>query len=89
MINDYGMSYYELANNTNKISKEEVKMLQLATTVDLVNGTTHINFQQKCKFAKAGGNYSDGYMYQYLGLLRSQRQKAGIRFAKVLNELFN
>jgi len=45
MINDYGMSYYELANNTNKISKEEVKMLQLATTVDLVNGTTHINFQ--------------------------------------------
>ncbi len=88
MINHYQMTYSELANNADKISKEQVKSLQKGTISDWANETR----QQAIKVygsAEIGENLRYAYMYNNFGLVRSQLQKGGIRLAKVLNDLFS
>jgi hypothetical protein len=87
MIDSFGMSYTELAENMNEISKEQVAFLQEGTIVDWVNDT-HKYAIEVYESAEVGENLGYTYMYEYFGLTRSQLQKAGIRLAKVLNELF-
>ncbi len=88
MINHYQMTYSELANNTDKISKERIKNLQKGTIADWANETQ----QQAIKVygsVEIGENLRYAYMYHNFGLVRSQLQKGGIRLAKVLNDLFS
>lgn len=88
MINHYGMTYSELANTTDKISKNQVKSLQKGTISDWVNETQ----QHAIKVydsAEVGEKLRYTYMYNNFGLVRSQLQKGGIRLAKVLNDLFS
>ena len=87
MINHYNMTYTELAKNSDKISKEQVKFLQKGTTIDWANETQTFAIKAYAS-AKVGENLKYRYMYDNFGLVRSQLQKGGIRLAKVLNDLF-
>jgi len=87
MINHFGMTYTELADNTTKISKEEVEILQQGTIADWVSDT-HKFAVKTYNSVEVGENLRYEYMYHNFEMLRSQLQKGGIRLAKVLNDLF-
>jgi len=87
MINGYGMGYIELAENANRLTKEQVKAIQEGTVIDWVN-ETHILSNKVYTSVTEGENLRYRYSYDHFEIVRSQLQIAGIRLAKVLNELF-
>jgi len=87
MIGQFDMSYTELAENAGKLNKDQVKEIESGTLVDWVNDT-HKFSVEVYGTAVQDENLSYEYMYQYFGITQSQMQKAGIRLAKVLNDLF-
>lgn len=87
MIEDYNMSYSELASNSEMLSKQEVKALQSGSVVDWVN-ETHQLTKEVYASVSSEENLRYAYSYKYMGLVRQQLQKGGIRLAKVLNTLF-
>lgn len=86
MINKYGMSFTELAKNVNHLSKEEVKRIQEGSIIDWVNETQTLT-KTVYQSAKAGDNLRYRYSYKHFDTVRSQLQIAGIRLAKVLNDI--
>lgn len=88
MINHFDMSYSELADNREEISKTKVEELKKGTIVDWVNETQTYAIKVYGS-VKIGENLRYGYMYHNFSLLQSQLQKGGIRLAKVLNDLFS
>ncbi|RIA09954.1 S1/P1 nuclease [Flavobacteriaceae bacterium MAR_2010_72] len=87
MIDDYGMSYMELAHNADHLSKAQIKAIQEGSVIDWVN-ETHILTREVYSSVTAGDNLRNDYMYRYFNVARKQIQIAGIRLAKTLNELF-
>ncbi|MDP6922539.1 MAG: S1/P1 nuclease [Lutibacter sp.] len=87
MIGQYEMAYTELAANSHKLSKKEIKQLQQGTVTDWVNETGQLASVVYAS-AAAEENLSYRYMYDHFDLLRNQLQKGGIRLAKLLNDLF-
>lgn len=87
MIGHFNMTYSELANNADRISKEQVKFLQNGTITDWANETQTFAIKAYGS-VKIGEKLRYSYNYDNFGLVRSQLQKGGIRLAKVLNELF-
>jgi len=87
MIDAFGMSYTEMANNADYLTKEEVKTIQKGTVVVWVNETQYLS-KKVYASVKEGDNLRNEYSYEYFGTVRSQLQKSGIRLAKVLNDLF-
>ena len=87
MIDDYGMSYSELAKNTDKLSKVQINAIQEGTVIDWVNDT-HKLTRKVYANVKPEENLRYRYSYLYFNTVRSQLQKGGIRLAKVLNDLF-
>lgn len=88
MIDSYKMSFSEMANNTNEVTKNQVKAIQDGSIVDWVNDTHQLAIKVYGS-AKVGENLRYRYMYDNFGIVRSQLQKGGIRLAKVLNDLFS
>lgn len=86
MIDDYGMSYTELAANADYLTKAEVKAIQQGTVIDWVN-ETHILTREVYANVEQGENLRHKYSYAYLHVARTQLQKAGIRLAEVLNSV--
>ena len=87
MINHFDMTYTELSENADEISKEQVKFLQRGTTEDWANETHKLAIKTYAT-VEIGEKLGYTYIYQNFGLVRSQLQVGGIRLAKVLNELF-
>lgn len=87
MIDGYGMSYSEIADNANILNKNQVKAIQEGTLVDWVNDT-HKLTRQVYANVKPNDNLRYSYSYDNFETVRSQLQKGGIRLAKVLNDLF-
>lgn len=87
MIETYGMSYSELAENASYISKNEVKALQRGSVIDWVNDTQHLT-RVIYDSVEKDENLRYEYSYKYLDIARTQMQIAGIRLAKELNDLF-
>lgn len=87
MIDDYDMSYMELANNADYLTKSQIKELQNGTVIDWVN-ETHKLTRQVYTSVNQGDNLRYEYSYKFLNVARKQIQIAGIRLAKTLNELF-
>ncbi|GAA4303355.1 S1/P1 nuclease [Aestuariibaculum suncheonense] len=87
MIEDYKMGYDELANNADALSKDEIKAIQEGSVTDWVNETHNIT---KKVYASVEPNENLRYRYSYdhFKTVRSQLQIAGIRLAKVLNDIF-
>lgn len=87
MIENYNMSYIELAENADQLSKSQVNVIQQGTVIDWVN-EVHIQTNKVYNSAKVGEKLSYRYSYLYLETARTQMQRGGIRLAKLLNEIF-
>ena len=87
MIEAYKMSYSELASNTAYLTKDQVRFLHEGSVIDWVNETQNL---AKIVYGSVveGENVGYDYSYKYTDVARSQMQIAGIRLAKVLNDLF-
>lgn len=87
MIDDYGMSYSELADNVDYLTKDEIKEIQKGTVIDWVN-ETHAVAEKIYATVQPGDNLRGDYNYLYFDTVRAQLQKGGLRLAQVLNDLF-
>ena len=87
MINEFDMSYNELAENADVLTKNQIKAIQEGSIIDWVN-ETHELTKKVYTSAKPEENLRYRYSYNNFKTVRSQLQIAGIRLAKVLNELF-
>lgn len=87
MINSFNMSYIELAKNADVLTKQQVKAIQEGTVIDWVN-ETHLLSNKVYASVKEDENLRYRYSYDYFKTVRKQLQIAGIRLAKVLNDLF-
>ena len=87
IIEDFNMSYLELAENADQLSKRQIESLQKGSVVDWVNEVHKIT-NDVYGSVKAGDKLSYRYSYLYLETVRTQLQKGGVRLAKVLNDIF-
>jgi hypothetical protein len=87
MIESYNMSYSELASNVRKLNKHQIKELQKGTPIDWMYESRAL-CEEIYSNVKVGENLRYKYSYDYMGTVRSQLQKGGIRLASVLNEIF-
>ncbi|MEZ4778785.1 MAG: S1/P1 nuclease [Flavobacteriaceae bacterium] len=88
IIEQFGMSYTELTENTQKLSKEELENIKKGTIEDWMyeGRTLCIDVYNQ---TKVGEKLGYEYMYRYAHKVRSQLQKGGIRLAQVLNSIFS
>lgn len=87
MIEEWKMSYDELAKNAKKLSKEQIKTIQKGSIVDWVN-ETHQLTKSVYKSAEMGEKLRYRYSYDHFPTVRKQLQKGGIRLAKILNDIY-
>ena len=87
MIDEFDMSYNELAENADVLSKQQVKAIQEGSVIDWVN-ETHQLTKKVYASVKPEENLRYRYSYNHFKTVRSQLQIAGIRLAQVLNDLF-
>lgn len=87
MIKEWKMSYIELANNAQDLSKEQVKTIQKGTVIDWVHDTHKLS-KIAYESVKVGENLRYRYSYDHFGTVRIQLQKGGLRLAKLLNDIF-
>tara|TARA_R110002012_G_C11675852_1_gene613642 strand:- start:474 stop:1247 length:774 start_codon:yes stop_codon:yes gene_type:complete len=87
MIDDYGMSYTELADNLPTLNKNQVKNIQKGNVFDWVEESQDLA-NELYNSVEVGEKLGYEYSYKYWGMVESQLQKGGLRLAKVLNEMF-
>ena len=88
MINQWDMSYKELASNAKPLTKLQIKKIQEGTVIDWINETRQFTIKVY-NSAKKGDNLSWKYSHDYFHpMVEPQLEKAGLRLAKVLNNLF-
>lgn len=87
MINDYDMSFTELASELPELSKKEVKVLQSGTLLDWV-AETQVLANTIYDSVETGEKLRYQYSYDWWGTVEDQLQKGGIRLAAVLNDTF-
>lgn len=88
MIDDYDMSYTDLAENAEELSKKQIEFIEQGSVVDWVNEVHQIT-DDVYKSANVGENLRYRYSYDHFATVRQQLQKGGIRLAKVLNDIFD
>src|SRR5690606_28187667 len=87
LIESYGMTFTELADELDNVSKKEKKKIQEGTIYDWVD-ESHDICAELYDSVKVGDKLGYQYSYTYNDLLFQQLQKGGFRLAKVLNDLF-
>jgi len=87
MIDGYGMSYMELANNMPKLSKTQIKTIQKGNVLDWVE-ESHALAEELYGSVKVGEKLGYQYSYKYWSVVEQQLQRGGLRLAKVLNDMF-
>ncbi len=87
MIDDYDMSYTELAANADDLSKYQLKQIQTGSVIDWMYESRAL-CEQIYANTEVGDKLGYRYMYDYTSLVRSQLQKGGIRLAVLLNDIF-
>ncbi len=87
MIDSYGMSYTELANNRAVLSKEQINSIEQGSIVDWIHESRTLA-KKVYSSASIGEKLSYRYSFDHLTTVRSQLQKGGIRLAKILNDIF-
>ncbi|WP_424494582.1 S1/P1 nuclease [Salinimicrobium sp. GXAS 041] len=85
MINDFQMSYTELAENAEDLSKSEVKEIASGTILDWMYESKELS-KKTYASVEIGEKLGYEYMYEWFPVVREQLQKGGIRLATVLNE---
>lgn len=87
MIEHFNMSYTELAENANKLNKQQVSQIMQGSVLDWTYETQKLAIKTYSS-AKIGEKLGYQYAYDHFSTVRSQLQKAGIRLAKVLNDIY-
>ncbi len=87
MIDDFQMSFTELAHSTDELSKKEVKQLQEGNLLDWMYESKELS-KKVYDSAEIGEKLGYEYMYQWFPVVHDQLQKGGIRLAKVLNDIY-
>jgi hypothetical protein len=87
MINDYGMSYTELATSLPELNKNEKRAIQNGTVLEWVEESQEIT-NKLYESVEVGEKLAYSYSYTWWSTVESQLQKGGLRLAKILNELF-
>jgi hypothetical protein len=88
MINDYGMSYTELANSLPVLSSREIRVIQEGNILDWVEETQEVTNKLYASVS-VGEKLGYSYSYTYWPLVEEQLQRGGLRLARVLNDLFS
>ncbi|MDG1213352.1 MAG: S1/P1 nuclease, partial [Flavobacteriaceae bacterium] len=87
MIDDYGMSYSELAKESPRLSKRARKEMMQGTPLDWMKEGHEITKKLYEDLPEDGGLGYE-YAYKYTSVMRNQLQKGGLRLAKLLEALF-
>lgn len=87
MINDFQMSYTELAHNSDELSREEIRRIQQGSALDWMYESKELA-NQIYDSAEVGEKLGYEYMYKWFPVVHDQIQKGGLRLAKILNEVF-
>ena len=87
MIENWNMSYLELANSAKNLSKEQIKAIEEGTLVTWVD-EIHELTKKIYKSVEEDANLRYRYSYDHFDIVRDQLQIGGIRLAKILNDIF-
>ena len=87
MIDDYGMSYTELASNLPRLSKAQIKAIQKGDIYDWVEESQDLA-NKIYGSVEVGEKLYYRYSYDWWATVEMQLEKGGLRLAKVLNGLF-
>ena len=87
MINDFQMSFTELAESTDELSKKEVNQLQKGSLLDWMYESKELS-KKVYSSVEIGEKLGYEYMYNWFPVAHDQLQKGGIRLAKVLNDIY-
>lgn len=87
MLDSYEMSYSELAENSDKLSKAQLATVESGTVLDWMYESRAL-CEDIYDNTEVGEKLSYKYMYEYMDTLRLQLQKGGIRLAVLLNEIY-
>lgn len=87
MLDSYGMSYTEVAANSDRLSRNEVKAIEEGNVIDWMKESRAVA-EDIYDHTKVGEKLGYNYMYQYMDVVRFQLQKGGIRLASILNDIF-
>lgn len=88
MINSYGMSYTEMAQNKTVLAPEEINDFARGNVIDWAEDTRVLT-RKIYKSANQRDDLGYRYMYDWYETLNLQLHKAGIRLAKILNTLYS
>ncbi len=87
MIDSYNMSYTEMAKNKSVLSPDEIQNYAKGDLIDWVEDTRKLT-KKVYDSAEERENLGYLYMYDWYDTLSLQLHKAGIRLAKVLNDIY-
>ena len=87
MIEYWNMSYLELAESAQDLSKKQIKAIEVGTLADWVDEIHEVT-RKVYKSAAVGENLRYRYSYEHFDTVREQLQRGGIRLAKILNDIF-
>ena len=87
MINDFQMSFTELAQSTDELSKKEVKKIAEGSVLDWMYESKELS-KRVYDSVEIGEKLGYEYMYEWFPVVHDQLQKGGIRLAKVLNDIY-
>lgn len=87
MIDSYQMSYTELADNSRKLSRAQIKAIEEGEVIDWVYESREMA-DELYDSVEVGEKLGYEYMYKHLPTVLQQLQKGGIRLAKILNEIY-
>lgn len=87
MINDFQMSFTELAESTDDLTAKEVKKIKEGSLLDWMYESKELS-KKVYDSVEIGEKLGYEYMYEWFPVAHDQIQKGGIRLAKVLNDIF-
>ena len=88
MIENWNMSYLELANSAKDLSKKQIEAIEEGTVVIWVD-EIHELTKKIYKSVEEDANLRYRYSYDHFDIVRDQLQIGGIRLAKILNDIFS
>jgi hypothetical protein len=87
IIESWNMSYTELHRNSKKISHAQIDAIEKGNVIDWMYESRQL-VKTVYRSADQDDKLGYAYSYAYLGTVMDQLQKAGIRLAKVLNDIY-
>lgn len=87
MIDDYQMSYTELAANADKLTGKELRRISSGDLLDWMYESKELS-KKVYENVQVGDKLGYEYAYTWFPVVREQLQKGGIRLAEVLNGIF-